>query len=103
MLRFLPAFGLAIASLLAIGASTYRPGSPGDPVAVFFTPFSDSSAAFLRVASAGGEILRHGAVDSIIIARSDDPAFVERLYGAGALAVSAAIGRWICGPASPTR
>lgn len=98
MLRFMPAFALAIASLLAIGASTYRPASAGLPVAVFFAPFSDSDAALLRVAAAGGEVLRHGAVSTIVIARSDDPDFVERLYGAGALAVSAAIGRWICGP-----
>jgi hypothetical protein len=98
-LRFLPAFALAIASLLAIGMSEFQPGPPGTPVAVFFRPFADHDTALLRVAAAGGEILRHGASGTIVIARSDDPAFTSRLYGAGALMVSAAIGNWICGPA----
>ncbi len=98
VLKFLPACGLAVASLIVIGASTFQPGSRGTPVAVFFSPFADHDAAILRVAAAGGEILRHGAADTIIIARSDDPAFIGRLYRVGALAVSAAIGRWICGP-----
>lgn len=96
--RFLPACGLALLSLVVIAASTFQPGPPGSPVAAFFSPFASSDSAVMRVAAAGGEILRHGASGSIVITRSDDPDFARRLYGTGALVVSAALGRWICGP-----
>lgn len=97
-LKFLPATALAALSLAAIGTVSFGPGAPGTPVAVFFPPATGADAALMRVASAGGEILRLGSIDSVVIARSDDPGFSDHLYGRGALLVSAALGRWLCSP-----
>ena len=99
-LKWLPALALAIVSLAAIAVVTLQPGAPGTPVAVFFSPYRDGDSALLRVAAAGGEILRHGAAGSIVIARSDDADFTERLYAHGALLVSSGRLGWICTPSS---
>jgi hypothetical protein len=44
-----------------------------------------ASAGIAAVTAAGGQLLRAGRL--IVVARSDDPDFVRRLYAAGALLV----------------
>lgn len=95
-LQLLPALALAFISLIAVAVVALRPGAPGTPVAVFFSPYADADSALRRVAAAGGEILRPGAAASIVIARSDDPAFVARLYDHGALLVASGLAAWAC-------
>jgi hypothetical protein len=98
--RLLPVIGLAATSLLAIAALTLQPGPAGEPVAVLFAPFTDADMPLRRVAAAGGEILRHGAAGSIVIARSDAPDFATRLYTQGALLVASGLAAWACAPAT---
>lgn len=82
-----PALGLAVFSALWAGALAMAP-RPGEPVAAIFPPWMPADLALALTASLDArEIRGFGYLDTIIIARSDDPAFVGRLRGAGALMV----------------
>lgn len=87
MRAFLPALGLLAFSLAWTGALMARP-QDGDPVAALFPPPMGGDAAFRRVLAAGADaVLGIGATATLIVARSDDPAFIDRLYESGAVIV----------------
>lgn len=63
-------------------------GAPrGETVAVLASSLRDPTGAYELVALAGGAIVGTSALPGLVLARSDDPAFVRRLYAAGALLV----------------
>jgi hypothetical protein len=79
--KSLGATGLVLGAWTAIAAALPFIMPPGRSVAVMGTSASSLNA----VVAAGGSILR--ADGMVVIARSDDPQFVRRLYAAGALLV----------------
>lgn len=74
-----------------------------EAVAVVGGPTSTMSDMARIVARAGGDILRKGAADNVIIARSNERGFVTRLYGAGAWLVLDPIVASLCGPDTASR
>ncbi len=55
-----------------------------EPVAVVFPPGVDAAEAIARVLAAGGQPLRAGAFDNIIVARSEEADFRAGLHRQGA-------------------
>jgi hypothetical protein len=79
--------GLAIWALIAVVVTLFPPA--GRPVAVY--ALGGPVAALDAVIAAGGAVLE--IRDNLVVAVSDDPGFVVRLYGEGPLvAVLAAAG-----------
>jgi hypothetical protein len=72
-----------IAAVLAVAA--VWPPQTG-PVAVFASPWSAGAAGI--VANAGGSLLASSVFPWVIVAKSDEPGFVQRLYDAGAILVT---------------
>lgn len=72
-----------------------------DPVAVVVSPWAPPIEALQVVAAANGRILSAGPRNWIVLARSDGPDFVDRLYASGAWLVIAAEGLRGCGPSRP--
>ena len=95
LLSVLPAAVLALASLAAVAAMKLAP-TDGEPVVAVFSPQLDADDAFRRVIAAGGSVLRHGALPSLLIARSSEPDFVASLYKMGAVLVADANGARGC-------
>jgi len=84
---FAPAGMLLAASVLFTGGLTAWPRE-GEPVAAIFPPGTTGDAAFAGVVSAGAEaVLGTGALRTIVVARSGDPAFIDKLYKTGAFVV----------------
>ena len=80
---FVIVFGLAALALpITIGAHPV----PGEPVAVIGSPFRSEAAQLGLVATAGGDVVQ-SVSRFVTITRSDDPAFVAKLYAAGAVVV----------------
>lgn len=86
-------FGLAA---IALSAAALAP-KDGAPVAIVVPPFAEAGAAARVATLAGGELMAAGRTDWIVVARSDDPNFIWKAYGAGALAVVDAAGAARCG------
>lgn len=63
------------------------PRSAGE-VAVFAAPWQPAAAAMAIVARADGRLVRTGFADWVVVAASDDAAFIQRLYAAGAWIVA---------------
>lgn len=83
-LAFCAFFGLVGVSLVFIGLTPRA----GDAVAVVAAPWQPESTVMKIVAAADGRYVRNGFADWIVVASSDDPQFVERLYSAGAWVVA---------------
>jgi len=79
--RLLGAAGLALAGWLSVSVALAFVVPSGRPTAVF-VPGGEGARV---VVAAGGSLLR--ADGFLVIARSDDPGFVRRLYAEGALLV----------------
>ena len=78
-LRLLPVLLLLVcAPILVMALPT------SEAVAVIGPPGSEPERMLMIVASAGGEAVREGGRANVLIARSSQPGFVWRLYGAGA-------------------
>ncbi|MFC3692837.1 hypothetical protein [Chenggangzhangella methanolivorans] len=86
-------FGLAV---VALSAAALAP-KQGALVAIVVPPFAEAGAAARVATLAGGELMAPGRADWIVVARSDDPNFIWKAYGAGALAVVDAAGAARCG------
>lgn len=98
--RVLGVLGSAVAlitplALLAVPRS--------DTVALVGRAGADTSEGVRIVAEAGGSVLNVGGRPDIVIARSDSPGFVGRLYGAGARLVLDGRLAGGCGRADQTR
>ena len=79
----LAALLLMTASSAGLAGLEAQPGD-GRTVAAIFPPWIDAAGAFGRMADAGGEVVRVGLLDTILVGHSDDPAFVDRLHRLGA-------------------
>jgi len=95
LLSVLPAAVLAVTSLAAVAAIKLAPAA-GQPVVAVFSPQMDTDEALRRVVAAGGSVLRHGGLPSLLIARSSEPDFVASLYKMGAVLVADANGARGC-------
>ncbi len=62
-------------------------GPPSGKVIVVSPRWLGFPGAFAAIANAGGAIVKLGGTEAFAIGFSGDPAFVSRLYRAGALAV----------------
>ncbi|MDC7683154.1 hypothetical protein PQU92_07685 [Asticcacaulis sp. BYS171W] len=76
-------FGLCLLLLIANGLAP----RPGKSVAVLTLPLSSVAETGLVVARAGGQFEDAALSGRIIVARSDDPHFIDRLYTQGAVLV----------------
>lgn len=82
--QYLPAMALLTFSVVWVGALMAWPRD-GQPVAAVFPP---RAAAFAAVTNAGAKsVLGFGAVPEVVVAWSDRPEFIDRLYDSGALVV----------------
>ncbi len=91
-----PALALLAFSLVWTGALVLRPRD-GQAVAAFFPPERSGEAALGRVVAAGADAVQgFGAWSSVVVARSDDPAFVANLYRHGAIMVVTAAAFGAC-------
>ncbi|MEJ1158650.1 hypothetical protein [Prosthecomicrobium sp. N25] len=68
---------------LVLAGTAVAPGE-GRDVLVIAMPWADPAAALRAVAEAGGQIVGTGTRPFVILARSDEPGLVGRLYRAGA-------------------
>jgi hypothetical protein len=85
--EFGPALLLLAASVVWTGTALAWPRA-GQPVAAVFPSDMSAEAAFRGAVAAGAEaVLGTGALHSIVVARSDDPSFIQNLYGHGAVIV----------------
>ncbi|BCM85977.1 hypothetical protein [Methylobacterium indicum] len=71
-----------------------------DAVAVLGRPGAGIGEAAAIVAAAGGRLVRAGPA-GLVVARSEAPGFVRRLYGAGAWLVLDPLVAGGCGPSPP--
>ncbi|GJD52242.1 hypothetical protein OPKNFCMD_5005 [Methylobacterium crusticola] len=93
---------LGLAPMLALPLLV--PLSPrAGTVAVVGAPWGGSAGTVAIIARAGGAILRPGGLGNVVVARSDLPDFVARLYAAGAWLVLDPAGAGGCAPPAPSR
>jgi len=93
---YLPAGLLLAGSVFFTGGLTAWPRD-GEPVAAVYPPGTTGDAAFAGVVVAGAEaVLGTGALRTIVVARSDDPGFIDKLYRSGALMVVRAPAKGDC-------
>lgn len=85
---------MLVAPLLVLAAPR------SEAVAVLARPGGSTAETTRIVAAARGEIIRASAA-GLIVARSDEAGFVQRLYGAGAWLVLDPIVAGGCGPSIP--
>jgi len=78
------------------------PGDTGQ-VTVYASPWASPETALMIAARAGGRVVSGTRVRWAVIARSDDPVFVSRLYSAGAMFVADPFGARVCGIQSSKR
>lgn len=98
--HFIPALGLAIAGIGAVGlVRVLPPAVASQPVAVF----SFHGDAMAAVIAAGGRMLSPGGMPGSVIAIADTPDFADRLYAAGASLVLRADANSGCTPTPPLR
>lgn len=81
---WLPALGLLAVSFAGLCWLELRPADD-NLVAAIFPPWWSEARSIAAVASADGAILGWGRFRTIVITRSDQPGFAERLHDAGAL------------------
>ncbi|MGO8919905.1 MAG: hypothetical protein ACLQJR_28735 [Stellaceae bacterium] len=77
---------MSVASVAAVGWLQAQPRDASE-VAAVFPPWMAQQAALMRVAAAGGVVVRQGVLDTILVVHGDDPGIGSRLYAEGALAV----------------
>lgn len=81
---YIPAAALLAFSVCWAGGLMAWPRD-GQPVAALYPP---RVPAFAAVANAGAEaILGFGGLPGVVVARSDRPEFIDKLYDSGALVV----------------
>jgi hypothetical protein len=98
----LPAVGLVLAGTVGLGIAEMRPTEdPSKPVGIVVAG-QDSASATRVVVAAGGRLVAAGGWLDAVIAVSDDPEFVNKLYRAGASLVFRADNAVGCSGASPT-
>lgn len=87
---WIPALVLAATSLIVAIAVTAGPRA-GEAVAAVFPPWVHGDGAIAAVAGLDPQEIRgFGAVGTIVVARSDDPLFPEKLRQSGAVLIVAA-------------
>src|SRR3712207_6474729 len=72
----------AISCLLLVRIATAP--SQGGTVAVFVAPWAAPGHAVRVVVEAGGRVVRQGGWANVVVATSDEPGWIGRLYAAGA-------------------
>jgi hypothetical protein len=75
---------LLVFSVVAIFVASMAADAHSREVAVIAPPWAGEADAANIVARSGGSIVATAGLSNVIIARSDDPAFVSTLYKAGA-------------------
>lgn len=84
--NYIPAAVLMVFSVGWVGALMAWPRD-GQPVAALYPPTIRDSA-FAGAVNAGADaVLGFGALPGIVVAQSDRPEFIKKLYGSGALVV----------------
>ena len=83
---FLPAVLLALFSLGWTGGGLMWP-EVGEPVAAVFPPWISRDAAFQQTAASSQEAWGYGRWGTVVIARSDDAGFFDKLHDSGAILV----------------
>lgn len=87
----IPAGLLLVASAIAIFVSTLTADAGSAEVAVVAPPWADAADAAGIVARSGGSIVAGAGMANVIIAHSDSPDFISRLYHSGAWLVLDAV------------
>ena len=83
---YLPAVAVLAFSVGWAGALTAWPRD-GQPVAAVYAP-ARAGAAFIGAVNAGADaVLGFGGMPGVVVARSDRPDFIGKLYDSGALVV----------------
>lgn len=80
-----------VASAIAIFVSTLTADAGSAEVAVVAPPWANAADAAGIVARSGGSIVAGAGTANVIIARSDSPDFISRLYHSGAWLVLDAV------------
>lgn len=75
---------MVIGGLAAIAVAPAERGA----VAIFVPPWVSGPDPIEIIAAADGRYMRRGIADWVVIATSDEPGFVDRLYAAGAWVVA---------------
>ncbi len=81
---WLVASGVLLSSWVAVAALTLQPTIDSDIVAVAFPPWWDAERTVLASASAGADIVRTGAIPTILVVRPAGLDGLARLRTAGA-------------------
>ena len=98
----LPAAALVVCGTIGLGIAELLPsGETGTPVGILVYG-QDTAAAARVIAAADGRLVSAGGWAETVIAVSDDPDFVSKLYRAGASLVFRADGAVGCSGALPT-
>jgi hypothetical protein len=98
----LPAMALVVCGTIGLAVAELLPSrDTATPVGILVYG-RDAAAAARVVAAADGRLVSAGGWAQTVIAVSDDPDFVNKLYRAGASLVFRAAGAVGCGGALPT-
>lgn len=82
-----PAAALLFVGLIGLAAATLAPTGRDGQYAVVAPPWYDLPETLALIRTANGGIVDAGGPGNMVIAQSDDPAFVDAAYRAGAWAV----------------
>lgn len=100
-----PALALLAACLVGLAIMTIAPRNAESAYAVVAPPWSDNASTIAIIGAAGGSIVGAGGFSNVIVARSEDPLFLDALRDAGAWLVLSSTGADLCsgGQAAPGR
>ena len=102
-MRYLAPAAISLATLVAAAGAAAVPGGGDVAVAAVFPPWWTRAEAATAVARADGLNVREGGLSTVLIFRSADPDFADRLRAHGALLLVDPIAMEGCSAPSASR
>lgn len=96
-----PALGLLAACLAGLAIMTIAPSRAENAYAVVAPPWTSNARTIAIIDAAGGTLVGAGGFSNVLVARSDNPLFLDALRHAGAWLVLPSAGADLCSGIRP--